>query len=610
MGIKLINVNVKKFRRFSDVNFRIGKKLTVISGQNGVGKSNLVSLIASGSGLNRKANFGSNFQPEFYDFFYIDPQEPYSQYELFLTYYQNGQKNNLTKRLSFKDDTKSKRGIRVIPRTSNTEKNFKTQNEAVKAGEYFYGVGGSARIPVPTIYLSMSRLYPLGERKDSVLIKEIDKRNKLYQNEANVKFREWYNAIIPSSIEPNAPLSLVNKNISSRASLHMDMHHTHALSQSVGQDNIGNIVSALVDVYLLSREGNYNGALICIDEIEVSLHPDTQMHLLSLMNKLADELDIQFVVSTHSLTILKEVLKKQERKEEDFSVVYLKNPLAPIVTQQRDYALLKADLLGRTVFDRPKPKVYFEDETTHRIFSLLCQSLACQMETYNENKSFRGECSDHRIKSIHQKLEALEDMSEINTKIKPIDIELGCEELIRIASKDKTYFDRVIFLLDGDAKIKPPEHRPSLCDYLDKSFHGEGLTRQKMVNVRYLPNYFAPESYLYRIIYNICQKPADHSVFWRTLDQNEDTALYTPDKLLSLFSSLGENINNDDLKKIFDRKEEGSTQSLLWRFVDSSRILDYYYGDYSTIEELLDFFENFNTAYKIAYSKTLANRFG
>ena len=71
MGIKLTNVNVKKFRRFSDVNFRIGKKLTVISGQNGVGKSNLVSLIASGSGLNRKANFGSNFQPEFYDFFYI-----------------------------------------------------------------------------------------------------------------------------------------------------------------------------------------------------------------------------------------------------------------------------------------------------------------------------------------------------------------------------------------------------------------------------------------------------------------------------------------------------------------------------------------------------------
>ena len=29
----------------------------------------------------------------------------------------------------------------------------------------------------------------------------------------------------------------------------MEMYHTTALSQSVGQDNLGNIISALVDVY-------------------------------------------------------------------------------------------------------------------------------------------------------------------------------------------------------------------------------------------------------------------------------------------------------------------------------------------------------------------------
>ena len=65
MGLKLINVDVDNFRSFHGVQFDIGRKITAISGQNGVGKSNLVSLIASGSGLNRKANFGSNFQPDF-----------------------------------------------------------------------------------------------------------------------------------------------------------------------------------------------------------------------------------------------------------------------------------------------------------------------------------------------------------------------------------------------------------------------------------------------------------------------------------------------------------------------------------------------------------------
>ena len=66
MGLKLVNVIVENFRSFHDVKFGVGRKITVISGQNGVGKSSLVSLIASGSGLNRKATLWKNFQPEFY----------------------------------------------------------------------------------------------------------------------------------------------------------------------------------------------------------------------------------------------------------------------------------------------------------------------------------------------------------------------------------------------------------------------------------------------------------------------------------------------------------------------------------------------------------------
>ena len=55
----------------------------------------------------------------------------------------------------------------------------------------------------------------------------------------------------------------------------MDIVNTPTLSQSIGQDNIGNIISALVDIYVLSLQDGYEGALLCIDEIDVSLHPDT-----------------------------------------------------------------------------------------------------------------------------------------------------------------------------------------------------------------------------------------------------------------------------------------------------------------------------------------------
>lgn len=288
MGLKLVSVDIENFRSFHDVKFAVGRKITAISGQNGVGKSNLVSLIASGSGLNRKANFGSSFKPEFYSFFNIDTAEDYAQYTLYLEYEEPGKPGSVVKKLTFKDDTATNRGIRIIPRTSNYGQKI-GYKEAEKQAENDFGVGGAARIPVPTIYLSISRLYPLGEQRDTVTVTPIKKTNKLYQKEADAKFREWYNFVIPGSIRSDATLSMIEKKTSSRASLYMDMERTPTLSQSVGQDNIGNIISALVDVYILSKQpDDFTGAIICIDEVEVSLHPDTQLRLLSLFKKLSD----------------------------------------------------------------------------------------------------------------------------------------------------------------------------------------------------------------------------------------------------------------------------------------------------------------------------------
>ena len=47
--IRPYQFNVEYFRNFKEVSFELGREITVISGQNGVGKSNLLSLIASGS---------------------------------------------------------------------------------------------------------------------------------------------------------------------------------------------------------------------------------------------------------------------------------------------------------------------------------------------------------------------------------------------------------------------------------------------------------------------------------------------------------------------------------------------------------------------------------
>lgn len=609
MGLKLVDVTIDNFRSFHNVKFDVGRRITAISGQNGVGKSNLVSLIASGSGLNRKANFGSNFQPEFYSFFNIDTSEDYSNYTLYLKYKESGKSGHVLKKLTFKDDTATERGIRIIPRTSPYGQNI-TYHEAEKQAQTQFGVGGAARVPVPTIYLSISRLYPLGERKDTVTVTPIKKSNKLYQKEADAKFRQWYNSVIPGSIKSDASLSVIEKKTSSRASLHMDMERTPTLSQSVGQDNIGNIVSALVDVYILSQQPDYAGAIICIDEVEVSLHPDTQLRLLDLLKKLSDELDIQFVVSTHSLTILKELLKLQEKNRQDYTVVYLKNPSSPMVTQHHSYELLKADLLGQSTFDRPKPKIYFEDEVGQHIFQLLVKSFNQQYETIASHCPLRNQNTPEN--TICQKVKEIAELRNIESNLIQIVMNLGCEELIKISEKDATYFGRVVFMLDGDARYKEPPLKPKVKNYLLSPYNATGISDRKHTpNICFLPNYFAPESYLYRIIFELTNHENDHTIFWRTLDQNEATALYTATKVREFFSSLPEEFTNDDLKRIFgEYHSDPAKKSSVWTFIDTSDLLNYYYGDCQTIQELLDFFTDFKRAYNIARSKTLANRFG
>ena len=608
--IRPYHFNIEYFRNFKEVSFELGKKITVISGQNGVGKSNLLSLIASGSGVNKKSVLGSNFQPEFYDFFNVDKDEDFENYKLYLTYAEDDGRTALTKRLSFKDDTKTGRGIRIIPRTTNVNIEDCTLKQAEEKAKMEYNVGGAARVRIPTIYLSLSRLYPLGERKDTVKITEIRKTNPFYQKKADEKYKYWYNTVIPNSIKNEAVLSKVEKNTCSRASLHMDINNTPTLSQSIGQDNLGNIISALVDIYMLSLDDDYKGALLCIDEIDVSLHPDTQIRLLDLFNQLSEELSIQFVVSTHSLTILKEVLKKEKRNSTDFKVVYLKTPSAPYVTDRKSYELLKADMFGSLSFQRPKVKVYFEDEIGKAVFGMLMdafRNIYHAVESNIETPVLRNSSDVRDYAKINDSIHSLGGLLQFTDNTKYISTVLGCEELFKVNDADE-YFKRVIFILDGDARYKDPLQKPKIRDYLDEKYDPKKLhlnDRNHTRNICFLPVYFAPESFLYAIIHTISTKPMEHLSFWRGLDSNEITALYTSEKIGTMFADLSGEYNNDDLKDIFT----DSFENEVWQFIKKSDIVTYYYSDYRTVGELLSFLENVKKAYDMALPITLSNRY-
>lgn len=599
------------FRNFKNVSIEFGKKITVISGQNGVGKSNILSLVASGSGLSKKSVLGSNFQPEFYDFFNVDVNENYEEYKMYLQYTKDDKDVAFTKRLSFKNDIDDGRGIRIIPRTVNYEHKYANIKAAERDTKELYGVGGAARVKLPTIYLSLSRLYPLGERKESVEIREITKKNLFYQKKADEKYKTWYNSIIPNSITEDAELSVIKKGACTRGSLHMDMQNTPTLSQSIGQDNIGNIVSALVDIYILSLDDDYEGAVLCIDEIDVSLHPDTQIRLLELCDRLATELNIHFVVSTHSLTILKEGLKKAKKNSADYKVMYIKNSYAPYVTEIDAYELLKADMFNSLSFEKPKVRIYFEDEVGKQLFKMLLRAfreIYSKVQNEHDGIVLRNSISVHDYNKINDEIIRLEQVMHIEDKVKQIATILGCENLFQISCADE-YFKRVIFILDGDARHKMPDQKPHIKDYLEKKYNPKPLQlsdRKHTNNICFFPDYFAPESFLYGVIYRLCSNPIEHASFWRALDAKEETALYTTDKILNMFSGLKKDYNNDDLKAIF---KDVTSDSEVWKFVKQSNMLTYYYSDYATVSELLDFIEKLQSAYNMTEPLTISNRY-
>lgn len=82
MRVKKITFGEIPFRMFSNIEFDIAERITVIAGHNGIGKSTLLGLIANGSEL--KISKGSTifqkaFQAQLHELFYLDREKDYVQ---------------------------------------------------------------------------------------------------------------------------------------------------------------------------------------------------------------------------------------------------------------------------------------------------------------------------------------------------------------------------------------------------------------------------------------------------------------------------------------------------------------------------------------------------
>src|SRR5699024_8684648 len=132
------------------------------------------------------------------------------------------------------------------------------------------------------------------------------------------------------------------------------------------------------DFYALKdRLGDkYVGGILCIDEIDSSLHPSAVQKLMIMLDSLSEDLNLQIVVTSHSLIVLKKICLLQSKNSQDYKLIYIKDTTVPRLSLTSDYDILKENMFENGFRNiRPKIKVYCEDDSTKAILKLLLKVL-------------------------------------------------------------------------------------------------------------------------------------------------------------------------------------------------------------------------------------------
>lgn len=519
--IKLSNVcfdelGIRKLKNFS---IPITERITLIAGHNAIGKSTILGIIANSSGIKTadyKSYFEKAYQSKFEELFFLDDSEilPAGQRGHAVLTYNIELKND--EELDYcaihkkkcnisKNTTLSTIRPRLIPRSED-----RAQSEEIGIG------GGDGKIPLPTIYLGMSRMTPIGEFEDADISKKVlrnmDSHDKKFIHETFNKIIRINNTPTTEVIDHDFKGSKKRSKVPS-----MDFN---TLSISLGQDSISAIVTALASFNKLKRDLKeaYLGGILVIDEIESGLHPKAQMNLINVLKKQGRDLKLQIMATTHSLTIIKSVLKDQEDQgkfeEPKDSVVYLQDTRMPKPMAFPTYEKIKNDMLLTVdeVQELPSIKVYFEDKEACFFFE-----------------------------KIMSYLELKDDLIEFGRNLKLTSVSLGCDVLIKLNKADE-YFKNVVIILDNDIVTKS-----TYLDYVQSQKNMLALPGDKSFTPStqaYLRN---PENIVYNYLNDKLLNYIDNLDFWENCNYTSD---YVEQNILML--AVNDMPNNEIMKKWFN----------------------------------------------------------
>ena len=346
----ITKLHIEKFRGFQNVDCELGSQITAIAGQNGTQKTVLLGLLSQPFSITDSENpmkgemplCGGNYKSAFADKFkfsaefdkprehewtiYVDGNEPFT--------------------------------LESIPRENKLR--------FYRKGDHSKGAG---YLQYPVIYLSLKRLFPIGE---DTKIKESDKV-QLTDDEI-AEFKNLHEKILLSQDKVETPQYIESSN---KNTLGVNTDRYDWRLNSAGQDNLGKIVLALLSFKrLLKTYGEaYKGGLLAIDELDSSLYPASQMKLFGILRHYAAKYRIQVIFTTHSLPLLEEACKQYQESEKhnnskgQVQVLYLEKCDGQVVlTNIKKYQTIRNRLNATMEVELPKKLTLFTEDEEDMIF--------------------------------------------------------------------------------------------------------------------------------------------------------------------------------------------------------------------------------------------------
>lgn len=420
------SVEIEKFRAFENASFTLGKRITAISGRNATQKTTVLGMIGQPFTISKdhpmygcKTIDGYNFRSQFKEKFKISPEhDVIGQHKWKLELHNGVYEQNYYAVES------------IARRQSGQAPTLRFWNAESRAR-------GAGYIQLPVYFLSLSRLFPIGESGKTKAVP-----STLTPEELSYCITHYRTILSIQHMGDNPDVGL-EKGASSKtfAGVSDDTHDI--FTNSAGEGNIMRIILAVLSFKRLKEQygRDYRGGILLIDELDATLYGFSQAKLVDYLWQVAGDYKIQIVFTTHSPIILKCVNKYQRKERHDKGI-----NLPP-------FAYDSSIVYLEPQYDREGTRTIMPKNIS--ISTELGQILNdINLSISTGNSKINIYCEDTRAVSFLQYVLSAALTINLDLYMSFIDINLGWTNYVQLAEKGVPEFRNNVIVLDGDVPQK------------------------------------------------------------------------------------------------------------------------------------------------------------